>query len=83
MPAHGDISPFLFTFLTISVCFQKSIYFLFSVSITVDAVAAPNDPPVATDDSAITGQNSLVSVLVLSNDTDPDSDTLTNSGVVS
>jgi len=42
-----------------------------------------NDPPEATNDSVSTDQGVLVNIDVLINDSDPDSDTLTNTGVVS
>jgi hypothetical protein len=40
-------------------------------------VVAVNDPPVAADDSAITNEDTAVTVPVLTNDTDLDGDTLT------
>jgi len=40
------------------------------------AVAAVNDPPVAEDDVVITGEDAPVTILVLPNDSDPDSDVL-------
>ncbi|MDM8519868.1 Ig-like domain-containing protein, partial [Anaerolineales bacterium HSG6] len=39
-------------------------------------VTIANDPPVAVDDTASTSKNSAVTINVLSNDTDPDDDTL-------
>jgi len=39
-------------------------------------VVAVNDPPVAQDDSATTGDGTLVSIPILDNDTDPDGDFL-------
>jgi hypothetical protein len=45
-----------------------------SVAITVTCV---NDPPVATDDAASTPEDTSVHVHVLTNDSDPDADTLT------
>jgi VCBS repeat-containing protein len=44
-----------------------------TVSITVNPV---NDPPVAVDDSATTSESSPVMISVLTNDNDPDGDTL-------
>src|SRR5207247_391202 len=49
-----------------------------TVSITVNHV---NHAPVANDDSASTPQNTAVTVSVLANDTDPDNDLLTVTGV--
>jgi hypothetical protein len=49
-----------------------------TVSITVNHV---NHAPVANNDSASTPQNTAVTVSVLSNDTDPDNDLLTVTGV--
>jgi len=46
-------------------------------------VNAVNDLPVATNDSASTNEDTSVNIDVLSNDSDPDLDTLTNTGVVS
>ncbi len=43
--------------------------------------AAPNRPPVATDDSARTAENAPVTINVLANDSDPDGDTLSITGV--
>ncbi|MCK5247550.1 tandem-95 repeat protein, partial [Candidatus Bipolaricaulota bacterium] len=40
------------------------------------AVAAVNDPPVALNDSAITGEDAAVTILVLPNDSDPEGDAL-------
>ncbi len=51
---------------------------LATVSITVNAV---NDDPVAVDDSAITPEDTPVEIDVLSNDSDPDGDTLAVEGV--
>jgi len=42
---------------------------------------APNLPPVANDDAATTDEGTAVTVAVLGNDSDPDGDTLTVSGV--
>jgi hypothetical protein len=49
-----------------------------TVSITVNHV---NHPPVANNDSATTATNAPVTVNVLANDSDPDNDTLTVTGV--
>jgi Ca2+-binding RTX toxin-like protein len=43
--------------------------------------APANLPPVAVDDSATTAKNTAVSILVLANDTDPDSNPLSITGV--
>ena len=59
-------------------CFLCRI--LNAVTINVNAV---NDLPVATNDSASTNEDTSVNIDVLSNDSDPDLDTLTNTGVVS
>jgi hypothetical protein len=40
------------------------------------AVAPVNDPPTAQNDTAITGEDKTVTILVLSNDSDPENDTL-------
>ncbi|TFH06798.1 MAG: tandem-95 repeat protein, partial [Candidatus Atribacteria bacterium] len=40
------------------------------------AVSAVNDPPIAQDDSGITDEGTALSIAVLSNDIDPDGDTL-------
>jgi len=40
------------------------------------AVAMVNDPPIAEDDTAVTNEDTLVSIAVLGNDTDPDGDSL-------
>ena len=45
--------------------------------------AAGNDPPVAKNDSDSTDEDTPVIIEVLSNDSDPDSDTLTTTGIVS
>jgi len=47
------------------------------------AVNDTNDAPVATNDSVSTSEGALVNIAVLSNDSDPESDPLTNTGVVS
>jgi DNA/RNA endonuclease G (NUC1) len=49
-----------------------------TVSVTINAV---NDAPVATDDSATTNEDTAVAVIVLSNDSDVDGDSLTVSAV--
>ncbi|MCK5827874.1 tandem-95 repeat protein, partial [Candidatus Bipolaricaulota bacterium] len=46
-----------------------------TATVTV-AVAAVNDPPTAQDDTAITGEDATVTILVLSNDSDPENDSL-------
>jgi Ca2+-binding RTX toxin-like protein len=52
-----------------------------SVQITVNPVAPPNSAPVAADDNASVDQDASVLIDVLSNDTDPDGDTLTITSV--
>lgn len=47
---------------------------LYAVSITVNPV---NDPPIANDDLASTTNEKPITIVVLLNDSDPDSDTLT------
>ena len=42
-----------------------------------------NDPPVANGDSATTDEDTLVNIAVLSNDSDPDMDTLNTTVIVS
>ena len=44
-------------------------------------VAAASDPPVATDDLATTAEDTAATIAVLANDTDPDGDPLTTTGV--
>jgi len=61
-------------------CFSSNKCNLQSVIINVNAV---NDPPGATNDSVSTNEDTPVNIVVLSNDSDPDSDTLTNTGLVS
>jgi len=46
-----------------------------TATVTV-AVAAVNDPPIAQDDEAVTGEDVSITILVLSNDTDPDGNVL-------
>ena len=46
-------------------------------TVTVDVTPGPNNPPLADDDSTVTPINTPVSVDVLGNDSDPDSDPLT------
>jgi hypothetical protein len=48
------------------------------VSVTVTPV---NDPPVATDDTATTAEDTATTIGVLANDTDPDADTLSITNV--
>ena len=50
-----------------------------TVSITVNPV---NDAPAARDDLAMTDENTPVAILVLANDTDPDGDPISISGIV-
>ncbi|GGY69423.1 hypothetical protein GCM10011613_12200 [Cellvibrio zantedeschiae] len=52
-----------------------------TVSVTVNAAAPANSAPTATNDTSSTTQDTAVTVAVRSNDTDPDGDTLTVSGV--
>jgi hypothetical protein len=57
-----------------------------STTVSLNVNAPPNQPPVASDDSGISlSQDSTLSIpaaSLLANDTDPDSDTLTISGIV-
>jgi len=46
-----------------------------TATVTV-AVAAINDPPVALNDSVVTGEDAAVTILVLPNDSDPEGDSL-------
>jgi large repetitive protein len=46
-----------------------------TATVTV-AVATTNDPPTALDDEAVTGEDTSVTILVLSNDSDPENDAL-------
>ncbi len=52
-----------------------------SATVTVTVTAPPNRPPVARDDSAMTPENTSVTIDVLANDSDPDGDSLTITGV--
>ncbi|TFH06805.1 MAG: tandem-95 repeat protein, partial [Candidatus Atribacteria bacterium] len=47
-----------------------------AVATVTIAVAAVNDPPVAQDDLAVTGEDSSTTILVLPNDSDPEDDPL-------
>ena len=51
-----------------------------TVTVTVAAAPASNQLPVALNDSATTAHNTAVTIAVLSNDYDPDGDTLSLSG---
>ena len=50
---------------------------------TININAAGNDRPVATNDYDTTEEDTTVTIVVLSNDSDPDSDPLTTTGIVS
>jgi hypothetical protein len=50
-------------------------------TVTVTVNAPPNSPPVAVDDSASTSMDSPVNISVLANDSDPDGDPLTVTGL--
>ena len=52
-----------------------------SAAVTVTVTPQPNRPPVAVDDAATTAFGQPVTVNVLANDSDPDNDPLTISGV--
>ena len=60
----------------------SSLYTIFN-AVTINVNAAGNDPPVAKNDSDSTDEDTPVNIVVLSNDSDPDSDTLTTTGIVS
>ncbi|MBN2534616.1 MAG: tandem-95 repeat protein, partial [Spirochaetales bacterium] len=49
-----------------------------TVNITIDAV---NDPPVAGDDNVETGEDMMITIDILANDTDIDGDTLSIAGI--
>ena len=53
-----------------------------SIAVTITVNPDSNDPPVATNDSVSTDEDAPVNIVVLSNDSDPDSDTLTTTGIV-
>jgi VCBS repeat-containing protein len=53
-----------------------------SVNVTVNSVPLTNHAPVAAGDSAATTANTPIAVAVLSNDTDPDGDTLSISSLL-
>jgi hypothetical protein len=55
---------------------------VFARMIEIGETADPNDPPTATDDTAQTSAASPVTISVLSNDSDPDGDTLTLETIV-
>ena len=55
---------------------------LISNAVTITITPDSNDPPVATNDSVSTDEDTPVNIVVLSNDSDPDSDTLTTTGIV-
>jgi hypothetical protein len=52
-----------------------------TAAVTVTVLPQPNRPPVAVDDAATTASGQPVTVNVLANDSDPDGDPLTISGV--
>src|SRR5207249_9618365 len=52
-----------------------------NVATVTIAGAEVNDPPVANNDAATTAEDTAVTIAVLTNDTDPDGDTLVVSGV--
>ena len=60
------------------------MFFLpWSINAAFITVIAVNDPPEASDDSVTTNEDTALNIVVLSNDSDPDSDTLTTTGIVS
>jgi len=77
--AWGLLRRIMFVQDVINSIFLSSLV-LNAVTVTVNAV---NDPPLATNESVSTDEGVLVNIAVLSNDSDPDSDTLTNTGIVS
>jgi hypothetical protein len=52
-----------------------------SAFVTVVIATTPNQPPVAANDAALTPANTPVTIAVLANDTDPEGDPLTITGV--
>ncbi|SIS78631.1 Ca2+-binding protein, RTX toxin-related [Roseivivax lentus] len=52
-----------------------------SATVTITVTDPPNQPPVAADDTALTDNETPVTVDVAANDTDPDGDTLTVTSV--
>jgi immune inhibitor A len=52
-----------------------------SARVSVSVTRRPNDPPVANDDSAETYEDTAVDVAVLANDSDPEGDALSLSGL--
>jgi hypothetical protein len=52
-----------------------------SAQVTVTVTAAPNNTPVANDDTATTAKNTPVKIAVLANDSDPDGDPLIVTGI--
>ena len=52
-------------------------------AVTINVNAAGNDPPVASNDSESTDEDTPVTIVVLSNDSDVDGDTLTTVSVLS
>ncbi|MGH6952521.1 MAG: Ig-like domain-containing protein, partial [Vitreimonas sp.] len=58
--------------------FDAAVVDTFTVTVTTSDT---NDPPVAVDDVAETAEDTPVDIAVLTNDTDPDNDTLVISGI--
>lgn len=59
------------------------MFFSISIANAVTITVSPtSDPPVAVDDSVSTNEDTAVNIVVLSNDSDPDSDTLTTIDIV-
>ena len=57
-------------------------YIPINFAVTIDVIAV-NDPPLAHGDSVTSNEDTPVNILVLSNDSDPDLDTLTTTGILS
>jgi len=70
-PNPGFVGEDTFTYTANDGTFDSNVA---TVTVTVEAV---NDPPVASDDSAATQEDTPVTIDVLANDTDPDGDALT------
>jgi outer membrane protein OmpA-like peptidoglycan-associated protein len=53
-----------------------------AATVTVEVIAAPNQPPVANADSATTEQDTPVTIDVIGNDSDPEGDPITVTGII-
>ena len=65
-----------------SLFYTDAIYLFIVSAVTIEVIAGSDDP-VANSDFATTFEDMLVNIIVLTNDSDPDSDALTTTGIVS